>query len=34
MAFGDLFDRGKKEEKALKKERKKKNKIWQIMTNQ
>ena len=29
MAFGDLFDRGKKEEKALKKERKKKNKIWQ-----
>lgn len=29
MAFGDLFDKGKREEKALKKERKKKNKLWQ-----
>ena len=29
MALGDLFDKKKREEKALKKERKKKNKIWQ-----
>lgn len=29
MGLGDLFDKSKREERALKKERKKKNKMWQ-----